>query len=83
MTVSVLLADDQHLVRAGFRSLLRRDKDIVVVGEVSTGDEAVRTAPTTTMSLSRRSRLRNPARTRCWSSASRTEIVIAVSSPAP
>ena len=44
MTISVLLADDQHLVRAGFRSLLRRDKDIVVVGEVSTGDEAVRTA---------------------------------------
>ncbi|WP_433295994.1 response regulator [Actinoplanes sp. CA-030573] len=44
MTISVLLADDQHLVRAGFRSLLRRDKDIVVVGEASTGDEAVRTA---------------------------------------
>ena len=44
MTVSVLLADDQHLVRAGFRSLLRRDKDIAVVGEVSTGDEAVRAA---------------------------------------
>ncbi|HEV7964767.1 MAG TPA: response regulator transcription factor [Actinoplanes sp.] len=44
MTISVLLADDQHLVRAGFRSLLRRDKDIAVVGEVSTGDEAVRTA---------------------------------------
>jgi DNA-binding NarL/FixJ family response regulator len=44
MTISVLLADDQHLVRAGFRSLLRRDKDIVVVGEVSTGDEAVRAA---------------------------------------
>jgi DNA-binding NarL/FixJ family response regulator len=40
----VLLADDQHLVRAGFRSLLRRDKDIAVVGEASTGDEAVRTA---------------------------------------
>ncbi|GAA2604543.1 response regulator [Paractinoplanes durhamensis] len=44
MTISVLLADDQHLVRAGFRSLLRRDKEIVVVGEASTGDEAVRTA---------------------------------------
>jgi DNA-binding NarL/FixJ family response regulator len=44
MTISVLLADDQHLVRAGFRSLLRRDKDIAVVGEVSAGDEAVRTA---------------------------------------
>ena len=44
MTISVLLADDQHLVRAGFRSLLRRDRDITVVGEASTGDEAVRTA---------------------------------------
>jgi DNA-binding NarL/FixJ family response regulator len=44
MPISVLLADDQHLVRAGFRSLLRRDRDIVVVGEASTGDEAVRTA---------------------------------------
>ncbi|MFI5893580.1 response regulator [Actinoplanes sp. NPDC051513] len=44
MTISVLLADDQHLVRAGFRSLLRRDRDITVVGEAATGDEAVRTA---------------------------------------
>jgi DNA-binding NarL/FixJ family response regulator len=44
MTISVLLADDQHLVRAGFRSLLRKDRDIVVVGEASTGDEAVRAA---------------------------------------
>ena len=42
--INVLLADDQHLVRAGFRSLLRRDKQIQVVGEASTGDEAVRTA---------------------------------------
>jgi DNA-binding NarL/FixJ family response regulator len=44
MTITVLLADDQHLVRAGFRSLLRRDRNIMVVGEASTGDEAVRTA---------------------------------------
>jgi DNA-binding NarL/FixJ family response regulator len=44
MTISVLLADDQHLVRAGFRSLLRRDRDIAVVGEAATGDEAVRAA---------------------------------------
>jgi DNA-binding NarL/FixJ family response regulator len=44
MTVSVLLADDQHLVRAGFRSLLRRDREIVIAGEAATGDEAVRTA---------------------------------------
>jgi DNA-binding NarL/FixJ family response regulator len=42
--ITVLLADDQQLVRAGFRSLLRRAKDLVVVGEASTGDEAVRTA---------------------------------------
>jgi DNA-binding NarL/FixJ family response regulator len=46
MTITVLLADDQHLVRAGFRSLLRRDRDIAVVGEASTGDEAVRAART-------------------------------------
>jgi DNA-binding NarL/FixJ family response regulator len=42
MAVTVLLADDQHLVRAGFRSLLTRARDIEVVGEASTGDEAVR-----------------------------------------
>jgi len=44
MAISVLLADDQQLVRAGFKSLLRRDKEIAVVGEASTGDEAVRSA---------------------------------------
>ncbi|MEU4557028.1 response regulator transcription factor [Actinoplanes sp. NPDC023936] len=46
MAITVLLADDQHLVRAGFRSLLRRGRDIDVVGEASTGDEAVRAART-------------------------------------
>jgi DNA-binding NarL/FixJ family response regulator len=46
MPISVLLADDQHLVRAGFRSLLRRGRDLTVVGEASTGDEAVRAART-------------------------------------
>ncbi|MFD0821847.1 response regulator [Micromonospora zhanjiangensis] len=40
--IRVLLADDQQLVRAGFRSLLKRDRDITVVGEAATGDEAVR-----------------------------------------
>ncbi|MEO3745467.1 response regulator transcription factor [Plantactinospora sp. B5E13] len=44
MTVTVLLADDQALVRAGFRSLLRRSREIEVVGEAGTGDEAVRAA---------------------------------------
>jgi DNA-binding NarL/FixJ family response regulator len=47
VTIKVLLADDQQLVRAGFRSLLRRDREIEVVGEASTGDEAVRTARAT------------------------------------
>ncbi|MEU8656391.1 response regulator transcription factor, partial [Actinoplanes philippinensis] len=44
MPTTVLIADDQHLVRAGFRSLLRRGRDLSVVGEASTGDEAVRAA---------------------------------------
>ncbi|MFF8840310.1 response regulator [Streptomyces sp. NPDC015130] len=44
MTIKVLLADDQALVRAGFTSLLARAKDIQVVGEAGTGDEAVRVA---------------------------------------
>ena len=41
MTITVLLVDDQTLVRAGFRSLLDRTDGIQVVGEASDGDEAV------------------------------------------
>ncbi|KOX16601.1 MULTISPECIES: response regulator [unclassified Streptomyces] len=44
MTISVLLADDQALVRAGFRSLLGRAKALTVVGEAASGEEAVRQA---------------------------------------
>lgn len=43
-TVRVLLADDQRLVRAGFRSILDDEDDIKVVGEASDGNEAVRLA---------------------------------------
>lgn len=39
--IQVLLADDQALVRAGFRSLLDAQPDIEVVGEAGTGDEAL------------------------------------------
>jgi DNA-binding NarL/FixJ family response regulator len=39
--VKVLLADDQTLVRAGFRVLLERGHDIEVVGEVADGAEAI------------------------------------------
>ena len=42
--IRVLLADDQALVRAGFRALLDAQDDIQVVGEAGTGDEAVRLA---------------------------------------
>ena len=42
MTIRVLLADDQMLVRAGFKALLDAQDDIEVVGEAGDGDEAVR-----------------------------------------
>jgi DNA-binding NarL/FixJ family response regulator len=42
--ITVLLADDQALVRAGFRALLGAEPDIAVVGEASDGVEAVRLA---------------------------------------
>jgi DNA-binding NarL/FixJ family response regulator len=42
--IRVLLADDQALVRAGFRALLDAQDDIEVVGEAGDGDEAVRLA---------------------------------------
>ncbi len=40
--ISVVLADDQALVRAGFRALLDAQDDITVVGEAADGDAAVR-----------------------------------------
>ena len=44
MTVRVLIADDQTLVRAGFRKILEADAEIEVVGEAADGMEAVEAA---------------------------------------
>jgi DNA-binding NarL/FixJ family response regulator len=44
LTIRVVLADDQALVRTGFRMILAETDDIEVVGEAGDGDEAVRVA---------------------------------------
>lgn len=42
MTVSVVLADDQPLIRTGLKVLITDEPDLEVVGEADTGAEAVR-----------------------------------------
>ena len=42
--ITVLIADDQALVRTGFRVILEAEGDIEVVAEVENGNEAVRQA---------------------------------------
>ena len=44
MTIRVVVAEDQAIVRAGFRALLDAEHDIEVVGEAATGDEACQQA---------------------------------------
>ncbi len=44
MTISVLLCDDQALVRDGFRRILNAEEEIDVVGEAADGGEAVEAA---------------------------------------
>jgi DNA-binding NarL/FixJ family response regulator len=44
MTTSVLVADDQQLVRAGFRLILAHEPGLRVVGEAGSGREAVAAA---------------------------------------
>jgi DNA-binding NarL/FixJ family response regulator len=46
LTVRILIADDQALVRAGFRMILDAEEGLDVVGEASDGDEAVTLAGT-------------------------------------
>jgi DNA-binding NarL/FixJ family response regulator len=44
VTISVLLADDQALVRAGFSALLEAEDEFEVCGQASDGEQAVRLA---------------------------------------
>ncbi|TXS05149.1 DNA-binding response regulator [Streptomyces sp. adm13(2018)] len=39
--IRVVLADDQNLVRAGFRSILSDEEDLEVVGEAGDGEQAI------------------------------------------
>ena len=52
-TTSVVICDDQGMVRAGFRSLLDGESGLAVVGEAANGEEALdvvrRLAPTVTL----------------------------------
>ena len=47
MSIRIILADDQALIRAGFRSILEREPDFVVVGEAADGIDAVALAKRT------------------------------------
>jgi DNA-binding NarL/FixJ family response regulator len=42
--IRVLLVDDQHLIRAGFRALLEAEDDMEVVGEAADGEQGVELA---------------------------------------
>jgi DNA-binding NarL/FixJ family response regulator len=44
MTTKILIADDQALVRTGFRKILESEPDLDVVGEAADGGEAVEAA---------------------------------------
>jgi len=47
VTIKVLIADDQALVRSGFRMILESRDDLEVVGEASDGEHAIRLAEQT------------------------------------
>jgi len=44
MKIRVMLADDHAVLREGMRNLLKREKDVEVVGEAGDGEEAIRLA---------------------------------------
>ncbi len=80
MSVRVLLADDQSLVRAGFRLVLESHADIEVVGEASNGEEAVhgvrRFEPDVVLMDIRMPRLDGIAATRAITAAHPTRVLV-------
>ena len=44
MRTGILIADDEELVRAGFRMILEAEDDFEVLGEASNGTDAVEMA---------------------------------------
>ncbi len=42
MTIRIVLADDQALLRKGFRMILETEEDLEIVGEAADGADAVR-----------------------------------------
>ena len=44
MSIGILIADDQALVRAGFRMILEAEQDLRVLAEAKDGEEAVQAA---------------------------------------
>ncbi|MFC7532004.1 DNA-binding response regulator [Actinoplanes sp. GCM10030250] len=44
MTIRILLADDEHLIRGALAALLALEEDITVVGQAATGAEAIAAA---------------------------------------
>jgi DNA-binding NarL/FixJ family response regulator len=46
-TLRVVIADDQPMMRAGFKAVLEATGDIEVVGEAGNGEEAVAPPPRT------------------------------------
>jgi DNA-binding NarL/FixJ family response regulator len=48
VTISVVVADDQAIVRAGFRLLIESEQDLAVLGEAADGAQAVAVARATT-----------------------------------
>lgn len=79
--IRVLIADDQELIRAGFRAILETQPDLTVVAEAGTGAEAVEAARRATPDVALMD-IRMPvldgiaATSRITASGSRTKVLV-------